>query len=257
MKQILVIGGTSGLGGAVVKKLLDRGDKVVVLGRTKPADESRIQKFYSADASAVDWPTQYSEIERESGAPIDMVIFVAGSGVFGSTNLIPVERARQMFELNFWACASAARAAAEYWSGQGRTGKFAAILSIAARRAVPFEAYYSASKAATARFLECLQLEYAHKGIDFLCAFPGLLNTGFRRHAEWYGFEPVFADEGADVSQTAQAVLSLLEGKRRARVIGWRERCIDLADRMLPGLYDRIVLRARMQKLLKSENATN
>lgn len=251
MKQILVVGGGSGLGGALVKNLVEHEHRVVVLGKTKPAEELRIQKFYSIDATTVDWPSRYSTIEKETGAPIDAVIFVAGMGVFGKTNLIPVERARQVFELNFWACTSAARASADYWTDRGKAGKFLAILSIAARRAVPFEAYYSASKAATARYLECLQLEYAHKKIEFMCAFPGLLKTQFRREAEWYGFEPTFADEGADVHKTAQAVINMLEGKRKTRVIGWRERAIDFADHVLPGLYDRAVLRSRVEKLLK------
>jgi short-subunit dehydrogenase len=236
---------------ALVKNLVDQQHRVVVMGRTKPADELRIQKFYGIDATAVDWPSRYSEIEGETGAPIDAVIFVAGSGVFGKTNRIPVERARRVFELNFWACTSAARAAADYWTANRRAGKFVAILSIAARRAVPFESYYSASKAATARYLECLQLEYGHKNIEFLCAFPGLLNTKFRRQAEWYGFEPTFADEGADVHKTAVAVIGLLEGKRKTRVIGWRERVIDFADRVAPGLYDRVVLRGRVERILK------
>jgi len=39
-------------------------------------------------------------------------------------------------------------------------------------------------------------------------------------------------------------------------VIGWRERTIDLADRLFPGLYDRAVLRKRVQNLLKNNRLT-
>jgi short-subunit dehydrogenase len=124
-------------------------------------------------------------------------------------------------------------------------------LSIVARRAVPFEAFYAASKAAAARFLECLQLEYAHKNIEFVCAFPGTLKTGFRRDSEWYGIEPGAAEKGSDVQTTAEAIVKLLKSKRRSRVIGWRERSIDLADRLWPGLYDRAVLQNRVKRLLK------
>lgn len=250
MKQILVVGGGRGLGGAVVKNLVDQGRRVVVAGRTKPPDELQIQKFYSIDAAKVDWASQLVAIEEQTGMPTDAVIFVAGSGVFGKANLIPVDRARQILELNFWACASAARAAAEYWVGKNLPGKFVAILSLAALRAVPLESYYAASKAAAARFLECLQLEYGHKSVEFICVFPGLLNTGFRRSAEWYGLKPAFADEGADVHKTARAVVDLLEGGRRAQVLGWKERTIALADRLLPGLYDRVVLRGRVERLM-------
>jgi hypothetical protein len=69
---------------------------------------------------------------------------------------------------------------------------------------------------------------------------------------EWFGLKPSFADEGADVQETADVMINLLTGKRKTRVIGWRERSIDLADRLFPGLYDRLVLRNRVQKLLKS-----
>jgi short-subunit dehydrogenase len=255
VKQIVVVGGGTGLGGALVKNLLGQGRRVVVMGRTRPDGGLPIQKFYSIDATAVDWPSQFTAIEKETGAPVDAVIFVAGKGVFGKANLIPVERARQMFEVNFWACASAAKAAADYWAGLGRPGKFVAVLSIAALRAVPMESYYAASKAAAARFLECLQLEYGHKKIGFICVFPGLLNTGFRRSAEWYGLKPAFADEGADPQKTAHAVIDLLEGKRKTRILGWRERAIALADRLLPGLYDRVVLRGRVERLMSEPSA--
>lgn len=250
MRQILVVGGGTGLGSAVVKTLIGDGCKVVVAGRTKPPDDLPIRKFYCIDATIVDWQSQFSTVEKETGASTDAVIFVAGSGVFGKANLIPVGRARQIFELNFWACSLAARAAAEYWVGKNQPGKFLAILSLAALRAVPLESYYAASKAAATRFLECLQLEYAHKGIEFICAFPGLLNTGFRRTAEWYGLKPAFADEGANVHNTARAVVDLLEGRRKAQVLGWKERTIALVDRLLPGLYDRVVLHRRVERLM-------
>jgi len=250
MKQVLIVGGGSGLGSALVRSLLDRSYGVVVVGRTQPCD-ARITRFYAMDAATIDWQALYSTATRDFAAPIDAIIFVAGTAVFGRTNLIPADHARQTFELNFWACAAAARSAAEYWTRRDRSGKFLAILSIAARRAVPFESYYSASKAATARFLECMQLEYAHKKLEFITAFPGLLKTQFRRRAEWYGFEPAVADDGANVDKTAHAVIRLLEGRRRTRVIGWRERSIDLADRLIPGLYDRTVLRGRVERMLK------
>jgi short-subunit dehydrogenase len=251
MKQIAVVavvGGGGGLGSALVRQLLDQNYKLVVMGRTKPAD-ARIQKFYPIDATQVDWRSFYATVQKENGGPCEAIIFVAGTAVFGKTAMIPLDRARGIFELNFWACASAARAAAEYWSQQDLQGKFLAILSIAARQAVPYEAYYSASKAAAARFLECLQIEYAHKGMQFICAFPGLLRTSFRDKAEWYGINTAHTTQGADVRNTSREIINLLIGGGKNRVIGWRERCVDLAGRLFPGFYDRVVLskRARSQ----------
>jgi short-subunit dehydrogenase len=208
---------------------------------------NNIRSWPSAGQSLLTHP--FGTIEKETGAPIDAIIFVAGSAVFGRTLAIPLERARETLELNFWACTSAARAGAEYWCARNRSGKFIAILSIAARQAIPFEAYYSASKAATARFLECLQFEYDHRGIEFICAYPGALRTPFRSRSEWYGLIPRNCSQGMDVRKPAQAVLNLLAGRRKAEVIGWRERAIDLAGRLVRGLYNRAVLQRRAKKL--------
>ncbi len=250
MKKTLVVGGAGALGSEIVRQLLDRGIEVVVAGRRAAAD-ARVRRSWTTDATQAEWGHLYAAIERETGSPVDSVVFVAGKAAFGKTALLSAEGARSLFELNFWACTGAARAAAEHWAGAARSGAFLAVLSIAARRAVPFEAYYSASKAAAARFLECLDLEYRGRGLRFLAAFPGALDTPFRKQAEWLGIEPTFAEGGADVRGTARAILAILDGRRRARVIGWRERSIALADRVAPGLYDRVVLRRRVARMLK------
>lgn len=248
MKQVLVVGGSGSLGSTLIGQLLDRQLRVVSAGRTRSVDV-RVHHSYVVDASRVDWSSLYTTVENDSGTPIDGVIFVAGTAGFGRTVLFPPERARAIFELNFWACTTAARMIAEHWSKSERAGTFVAVLSVAARRAVPFEAYYSASKAAAARFLECLDLEYGPKHIRFVSALPGVLNTPFRDQAEWYGIKPT-ASQATDIRTAARAIENLLEGNRKARVIGWRERAIDLADRVAPGLYDRAILRRRVARAL-------
>lgn len=255
MKNVVVVGGSGGLGNAVVSALLDRNYQVVVAGR-KPASDHRVADFYAIEAARADWTALYESIEsmeRGTGAPVDAVIFVAGSAVYGKAGEIPEESARQTLELNFWACAAAAQAAAEYWKERRKPGKFLAVLSIVARLGVPFEAHYSASKAATARFLECLDLEYGGSNIHFLSAYPGMLKTPFRSRAEWYGLNPSRCEAGAEPADTAEALVALLEGRRWSSVIGWRERAIDLAERFCPGLYNRLVQRGRVKKLLESE----
>jgi short-subunit dehydrogenase len=248
MKQVLIVGGGGGLGSAIVRQLLNQRIAVVVAGRTRSLDK-RVALSYKIDATVLDWRAFYTTVERESGAPIDGVVFVSGTGGFGKTSMFPVERARHVFELNFWACSAAATRMAEHWSSTSRTGTFVAVLSLAARRAVPFEAFYSASKTAADRFLQCLDLEYAPEGIRFLSALPGVLKTRFRENADWYGLEPDGSDRGTDVNTAARAIGELLKGSRRARVIGWRERVIDFVDRVAPGLYERAVLRRRVAKL--------
>jgi len=256
MKNIVVVGGSGGLGNAVVSRLLDRDYQVVVAGRS-PAADPRIAEFHAIETVSAEWPQVYRAIERSTSAPIDAVVFVSGIAAYGKVAEIPSESARHMLELNFWSCASAAQAAGEYWVAKHRPGKFLAVLSIVARLGVPFESYYSASKAAAARFLECLDLEYGHHGIEFISAFPGTLKTPFRSRAQWYGLTPTQSDDaGAKPADTAQALLALLEGRRFSPVIGWRERVIDLAERLCPGLYNRAVQRDRVRRVLDAQRQT-
>lgn len=248
MRHVLVVGGVGGLGAAVVRTLADEGSAVAVAGRSRCTDR-RVRSSRVVDATRVEWRALYEEVEGELGAPLDGVVFVAGAAVFGRTARVPLDRARQMFELDFWACAAAATAAAQHWIDRARGGAFVAVLSIVARRAVPFEAHYAAAKAAAARFLECLHLEHEADGLRFVPVYPGMLRTPFRSEAEWFGLAPPGAGQGADAQETARAVVALLEGRRRCRVIGWRERTIDLADRVAPELYDRTVLRRRVRRM--------
>jgi short-subunit dehydrogenase len=246
MSAALVVGGAGGLGRAIVQRLLDRGRRVIVAGRSASAAPG-VERSYVVDATKVAWDAFLGTAQADAGTPIDAIVFVAGTAAFGRTARIPAERARSVLELNFWACAGAATAAAERWAAAGRAGTFVAVLSIVARRAVPFEAYYAASKAAAARFLECLDLEYGTRGARFVAAYPGTLETGFRRTADWHALDAA-PGRGSDPAAAARAIVGLLEGTRQTRVIGWRERSIDLADRVAPGLYDRVVLRRRVRR---------
>lgn len=247
MKHVLVVGGAGGLGAAVVRCLAEARVEVSVAGRRAGAGPG-VRASRLVDATAVDWDALYRELDGAGAAPLDGVVFVAGAAVYGRTGQVPPDRARRVFELNFWACAAAATAAARRWTSRGVRGTFVGVLSLVARRAVPFEAHYAASKAAAGRFLECLGLEHAAAGLRFVPVYPGTLRTGFRRQAEWFGVAPADADAGTDARRAARAIVAVLEGKRRSRVIGWRERTIDLADRIAPELYDRAVLRRRAQR---------
>ncbi len=134
--------------------------------------------------SAVAWPLLYEA--AAAGGPLDSIVYAAGVGTFGRTRVIPPAEARAAFDVNFWAVAGAACAAVDRWARDATPGCFLAVLSIAGRRAVPFEAYYGASKAAAARFLEALQLEVP-SSIRLVAACPGMIRTPFRSRAAWRG----------------------------------------------------------------------
>jgi short-subunit dehydrogenase len=245
VRHALVIAPHGGVGAAVARELRRRGFRVSGAGRTAP-ETGLVEAFFTIDLATTDWPSLYDHVAETR--PLGAVVYAAGAGAFGRTPEIPDGDARETFEVNFWALAAAARAAAARWGRDGTPGCFLAVLSIAGRRAVPYEAWYGASKAAAARFLEALQLEVP-PNVRLVPAYPGLIATGFRDRSRWHGRSPDRTGGGASPEATAAALCDLLEGSRRVRVLGWRERAIDLADRLAPGLYDRLILRRRLSRV--------
>lgn len=251
-RHAVVVGASSGIGLLIADALVARGAVLSTVGR-KPSPHPRAWHRACVDLGAVDWDDTYRAAERQAGVPIDAVVYVAGDAAFGRSRAVPEARARSLFESNMWSPAAAALAAEALWRAP-RRGTFASVSSISARRAVPFEAHYCASKAAGARFLEALQLEHPDGRLRFVSVYPGRLRTPFRTKAEWYGRDPDPAPtEGSDPGVVARAILAILDCGRGGRVLGARERAIDAADRISPALYDSLVLRRRVRKALRGD----
>lgn len=250
-RHVMVVGASGGVGLLVTDAVVAQEIALSTVGR-KPSPHGAAFHQSCDDLGTLDWSAAYRAAEEHSGVPIDAVVYVAGDAAFGRSGAIPAARARTLFEANLWAPAAAALAADALWTAP-RRGTFVSVSSISARRAVPFEAYYCASKAACARFLDALRLEHPDDRVVFASVYPGRLATGFRAKAEWYGVPPEGAPtEGSDPRSVVRSVLAVLNRSRGGHVIGARERAIDLADRVSPALYDRLILRRRVRKATRS-----
>ena len=196
----------------------------------------------SADRS---WPCDVTDdpalgrVLAEAAAalgPVDALVWCAGTPVMGRTLEVPMPAAREAFATSFWAMQSAVRALVPGMITRGG-GAILVVLSIAALRAVPHEAYYGAAKAAATRWLECLAHEVQGQGVAVKMLFPGFVDTGFLERGGFWGMggPPRVRGSGLSAEDVARAACDLLEGPASRRVLGWRERGIVLADRALPG----------------------
>jgi short-subunit dehydrogenase len=250
VNHAVVVGVSSGVGKLLADALSAQGVVVSTVGRSAPPRGEAWHRR-CADLASLDWPQVYADAEGHVGVPIDAVAYVAGDATFGRASAIPTTRARQLFEANYWGPVRAATAAEQLWA-EPRAGTFVSVSSISARRAVPFEAHYCASKAACARFLDALGLEHPEARLRFTSVYPGRLRTAFRGKADWYGASPdPTPTEGSNPAIVVDAILRVLAGRAGLRVVGARERAIDLVDRVSPSLYDRLILRRRVRKALR------
>jgi short-subunit dehydrogenase len=242
----IVVGGSSGLGMAIGEALRARRVRVTCLAR-RAAPESAADFSLPCDVTSRDQVVRAVGEASASGGPVELLVYSAGVAAMGRTLEIPEAEARHCFETNFWGLDVAVRAVVPQMV-ERRSGAVLAVSSIVALRAVPFESYYAASKAAVTRYLGCLAHELRRSNVHVHALHAGLIDTGFFERGGWWGMDPPrVRGSGVTPHDAARAALALVEGGRESSVLGWRERVIVLGDRIAPSLYDR-VLRWRLRR---------
>ena len=118
-----------------------------------------------------------AEILRREGR-IDILINNAGFGISGAIEFTPAQEARRQFDVNFFGMVNMNHAVLPIMRQQGG-GRIVNMSSVAAPIAIPFQAYYSASKAAVRTYSLALASEVRPFGIEVCVIMPGDIATGF------------------------------------------------------------------------------
>ncbi len=109
---------------------------------------------------------------------LDAVVACAGWGLAGAVENTPIEDAKQQFETNFWGAVRVVQAALPAMREQ-RCGRIVLVGSLGGLIALPFQAFYSASKYAMEGYGEALAYEVAPFGIKVTIVEPGNFKTDF------------------------------------------------------------------------------
>ena len=175
-KTVLITGASSGIGRATAKLFADRGDRVYDLSRHGSDDAGVVH----IDADVTKPETLQSAVERivsETGG-VDLLVCCAGMGVSGAVEFIPEADARRQFEVNLFGTIDTVKAVLPVMRRAGR-GRVICVSSVAAVYAIPFQAYYSASKAAINAFADAVRTEVKPFGVSVCAVMPGDIATGF------------------------------------------------------------------------------
>jgi NAD(P)-dependent dehydrogenase (short-subunit alcohol dehydrogenase family) len=184
---------------------------------------------------------------------LDAVVAAAGWGVAGSAEFTGIDDARAQFETNFWGCVRVVQAVLPQMRAQ-HSGRIVLVSSLGGVIAIPFQAYYSASKFALEGFGEALAYEVAPFGVHVTLVQPGNIVTDFtssRRTCAEADTDGVYAqamtraittmerDEAngapaTDVAAVVQRVLESTRPPRRVSVGKPAERVGLIARRLLP-----------------------
>ena len=113
---------------------------------------------------------------------IDILINNAGVGVYRPSWATPMDEARRMWELNFFAALGMAQLVAPHMR-ERRSGTIVNVSSIAGEFTLPWLPLYSASKSALGAWTEALRMELGLDGSHAMLVCPGYVKTEFHRHA--------------------------------------------------------------------------
>ena len=115
-------------------------------------------------------------MEREGR--IDVLVNNAGFGISGAVEFTATEDARRLFDVNFFGMVRMNRAVIPHMRAQGG-GRIVNLSSVAAPIPIPFQAYYSAGKAAVNAYTMALANELRPFGVTVCAVQPGDIKTGF------------------------------------------------------------------------------
>ena len=175
-KVAVITGASSGIGRYTAIALRDMGCRVYDLSRRNiPIENVKHIKTDITVESEVKSAVQ--EIMDAEGR-VDILINCAGFGISGAVEFTTTEEAKSQFEVNFFGAVTVTRAFLPYMREQG-SGRIVNVSSVAAVAHIPFQTYYSASKAAIESYTSCLDNEVKPFGVRVTAVEPGDICTEF------------------------------------------------------------------------------
>jgi short-subunit dehydrogenase len=175
-KIAVVTGASSGIGRCTATALRDMGCKVYDLSRRNIPIEN-VRHIKTDITIESDVLSAVNEIISAEGR-IDILVNCAGFGISGAVEFTTTEEAKKQFEVNFFGAVTVTRAVLPHMRAKG-SGRIVNISSVAAVAHIPFQTYYSASKAAIESYTACLDNEVKIYGIRATAVEPGDICTEF------------------------------------------------------------------------------
>ena len=202
--RVLVTGGASGLGAAVVDAVLKAGGTPIVLDRdVRAVSAAKAFEVDVADRMAVSEAVTQA---AESLGGLDAVVTAAGIDRCGKLADVPAEDWEQVIFVNLLGTVSVVRAALPYLLAS--RGRVVTVASTLGKRALPEASAYCASKFGVVGFSHALAAETGGE-IGVTTLIPGGMRTRFfDDRPEQY--KPQDDSKLNDPANVAQAVLFVL-----------------------------------------------
>jgi NAD(P)-dependent dehydrogenase (short-subunit alcohol dehydrogenase family) len=249
---VVVVGASSGIGRETALQFAKRNAKVVVAARTESALASLVDEIVllggeaiavTADVAVLEQVQSIADKAIERFGRIDTWVHGAATAIIAPFELVTPEEFKRVIDVNLMGAVYGAMVAMHQLRRTGG-GAFIAISSVEARRSMPLQTSYSASKHGLEGFLDALRAELRHEGfpISITNILPSVINTPFYNKARTkLGVKPTGVPPYYQPNIVAAAILHAAEYPTRDTIVGDVGRAIDLLQKIAPDLVDTLV----------------
>ena len=250
-KTVVITGGSSGIGKALVVDLLAQGATVAVCGRKQAAldalqQELGSQQLYTfvADVSVEADCKAFIDATLMKYGKIDVLINNAGISMRALFRDLDIKVLKSLMDINFWGTVYCTKFA--FPSILANKGTIVGVSSIAGYRGLPGRTGYSASKFAMQGFLEALRTVNLHTGVNVMWVCPGFTASNIRNTAlnpEGNAQSETPLDEAKLMSAEAVAaeITKAIAKRKRTLALAGQGKLTVFLSKILPGVLDGLV----------------
>ena len=200
MKVAIVTGSSGGIGRCTARSLAGAQCRAFEFSRHEVAAEG--VEHITCDVTDEDAVrAAVAEVVRRAGR-VDILVCNAGFGISGAAELTSSADAHAQLELNLFGMDNSVRAVLPQMRAQGG-GRIVCMSSIAGILPIPFQLWYSVSKAAIDAYVLALQNEVRPFNISVCAVLPGDIRSGFT------GARRKTVEEGAYAGRVARSVAKM------------------------------------------------
>lgn len=177
-KTCLITGGGTGIGRATAVRFAEEGASVWIAGRSQSSLEETASRIRGCMARTCDISRAASVDELVNDMP-SLDVLVCNAAVSFPVDPVndPIERWREMIEINMWGTVHCCRAAGRRMASSKNGGRIVIVSSILGELAEPGSTPYGMAKAALNQMARQLAGEWAKHGVLVNTVAPGFVET--------------------------------------------------------------------------------
>jgi decaprenylphospho-beta-D-erythro-pentofuranosid-2-ulose 2-reductase len=212
--KAVIVGGTSGMGRSIGRRLAERGDRTFLLGigddelaRSAADLEARHPQRAATGAAICDLerPEQFAAALDAADDALDgFDTFIVTAAMFATHAALEadIELTRRLVTVNYANTVVLCELARKRLLARGG-GRLVVFSSVAGDRGRKPVAIYGSSKAGIATYLEAMDHKFHAAGLSVLCVKPGFVKTAMTAGLK----PPPFAGEPDDVAKAVVAAM--------------------------------------------------